>query len=223
VARGWITLARGASAPQLMDLIMNLQPVKHRAGAEALNRRPVAAVVGSGSEDHGRTEEVGSLIARLDFHLLTGAGGGVMEAVSRAFFETPGRTGLVIGVVPGRVEPLHALEKEESCNLHYAPKQGYPNRWVEIALYTHLPDSGLKGTLPTSRNHIVVLSADAIVALPGGAGTRSEMWLATQYGVPVIAYGDHDDPPKGVRQASTIDEVRTFLCASCLTASGRNV
>jgi predicted Rossmann-fold nucleotide-binding protein len=201
---------------------MSVPVVKQRARAGALSRRPVVAVVGSGTSVDSGTEEVGSLIARLDLHLLTGAGGGVMEAVSRAFFETPGRKGLVIGVVPGTVEPLETLEQRDSADIHFAPKPGYPNKWVEIALFTHLPDSGPKGTLATSRNHIVVLSADAIVALPGGAGTRSEMWLAAQYGVPIIAYGDHKQPPNGIRQAQTIDEVRHFLSEACLTSIGRN-
>jgi predicted Rossmann-fold nucleotide-binding protein len=200
---------------------MNMSDIRRRARAEAIDRRPVAAVVGSGSRAERGAGEVGSLIARLDFHLLSGAGGGVMEAASRAFFETPGRKGLVIGVVPGTVEQLHRVEQPEHPQIGYQPKNGYPNKWVEIALYTHLPDSGPKGALPTSRNHIVVLSADAIVALPGGAGTRSEMWLATQYGVPIIAYGDHDDPPHGVRLAAAIADVRRFLAESCLAPSRR--
>jgi predicted Rossmann-fold nucleotide-binding protein len=201
---------------------MRVPVVKQRAIAGALSSRPVVAVVGSGSGAGTGTEEVGSLIAQLGCHLLTGAGGGVMAAVSRAFFNTPDRKGLVIGVVPGTVEPLKALEQRESADIRYTPKPGYPNEWVEIALYTHLPDSGAKGTLATSRNHIVVLSAEAIVAFPGGAGTRSEMWLATQYGVPIIAYGDHKEPPNGSRHAQTIDEVRHFLSETCLTSIGRN-
>jgi predicted Rossmann-fold nucleotide-binding protein len=71
---------------------------------------------------------------------------------------------------------------------------GYPNEWVELAIDTHLPDSGTEGTLASRRNRITVLSADAIVALPGREGTESEVWLATQYGVPIVAYGPH--PPR---------------------------
>jgi predicted Rossmann-fold nucleotide-binding protein len=190
----------------------------HCTRAEASPRRPVVAVVGSGTNADRAAAEIGLLIARLGCHLLTGAGGGNMEAVSRAFYETPGREGLVIGVVPGAVEPPQAPEDAASEKIRYAPKPGYPNKWVEIALFTHLPDSGETGTLPTSRNHIIVLSADAIVALPGGAGTRSEMWLARQYGVPIIAYGDHGEPPGTIRTAQAIDEVRDFLSASSLTA-----
>jgi hypothetical protein len=37
-----------------------------------------------------------------------------------------------------------------------------------------------------SRNHIVILSADVLVAFPGGAGTRSEIQLALEYGRPLL-------------------------------------
>ena len=83
---------------------------------------------------------------------------------------------------------------------------------MELAIYTHLPDSGTEGTLRSSRNHINVLSADAIVALPGSEGTESEAWLALQYGVPILAYGDHrDGAPHGVRLVQSLDEIRQFL------------
>ena len=157
--------------------------------------------------------DVGRLIASLGFDLLTGGGGGVMEAVSRAFFETQPRRGLVIGVLPGEVTPLGAVEARRNDPVRYDPKPGYPNSWVEIAIYTHLPDSGPDGTLVTSRNHINVLSADAIVALPGEAGTESAIWLATRYGVPAIAYGNHREgaPLHGLALARSIDGVRSFL------------
>jgi hypothetical protein len=94
----------------------------------------------------------------------------------------------------------------------YSAPLGYPNDWIELAIYTHLPDSGAAGTLHTSRNHINVLSADAIVALPGGEGTRSEMWLATQYRVPAVALGAHPEHlPPGIVHARSFDDVRAFL------------
>ena len=73
-----------------------------------------------------------------------------------------GRRGLVLGVLPGDPASGHA-------------PAAYPNPWVEIVIRTHLPHSGVLGTDSLSRNHINVLSADAIVALPGGAGTASEV------------------------------------------------
>jgi hypothetical protein len=94
----------------------------------------------------------------------------------------------------------------------YDLPSGYPNAWVEIAIYTHLPDSGERGTLGSSRNHINILSADVVVALPGRQGTESEVWLAKQYGVPIVAYGDHrDGPPHGIARAPTLDALREFL------------
>ena len=177
-----------------------------------MKRRRIVAVIGSGRSADPCCAEVGHLIATLGFDLLTGGGGGVMEAVSRAFFETSPRTGLVIGIIPAEVHGLERLEHRIATTVAYQPPEGYPNQWVEIVIYTHLPDSGERGTLRSSRNHINVLSADAIVALPGQAGTESEVWLAKQYGVPIIAYGDHQPgPPHGLARAPSIDELRKFL------------
>jgi predicted Rossmann-fold nucleotide-binding protein len=169
-------------------------------------------VIGSGRTADACCADVGRLIAALGFHLLTGGGRGVMEAVSRAFFETSPRSGLVIGIIPAEVHGLAQLENRSAAKVEYEAPAGYPNDWVEIAIYTHLPDSGDEGTLRSSRNHINVLSAHAIVALPGRAGTESEIWLAKQYGVPTIAYGDHrDGVPHGVEMAASLDGVRAFL------------
>lgn len=191
---------------------MTLVDVKRDTGQSARHRRRVVAVIGSGRVADPHCAEVGELIASLGFHLLTGGGHGVMEAVSRAFVESSPRAGLAIGIVPARVVGLDRLEERTATDVVYEPLPGYPNESVEIAVYTHLPDSGEEGTLRTSRNHINVLSADAMVALPGREGTESEIWLATQYGVPVIAYGDHHPgPPHGIAHAKTLDEVRQFL------------
>jgi hypothetical protein len=107
---------------------------------------------------------------------------------------------------------MEAVEWRDRTAVEYEVPPGYPNDWVEVAIYTHLPDSGDEGTLRSSRNHINVLSADVIVALPGREGTASEMWLAIKYGVPIIAFGDHHEPiPHGVPIASSIEEVEAFL------------
>ena len=139
---------------------------------------PIVGVMGSGTESHTeRARQVGSWLAQEGVHLLTGGGGGVMSAVSRAFAETPGRKGIVIGIIPSAAS--HAPT---------SPKTGYPNPWVEIPIYTHLPLSGTRGTDPLSRNHINILSSDVLIALPGGAGTASEVALALEYGRPLVAY-----------------------------------
>jgi predicted Rossmann-fold nucleotide-binding protein len=195
---------------------MPIPLVKRRARSRAAAPRTVVTVVGSGRSADAHAAEVGRLIATLGHDLLTGGGRGVMEAASRAFFETSPRRGIVIGVVPGCVAGLDALEERIASNAGYDLPSGYPNEWVELAIYTHLPDSGTQGTLASSRNHINVLSADAIVALPGREGTESEIWLATQYGVPIVAYGTH--APHGIHHAATLDDLREFL-VRCLPST----
>jgi predicted Rossmann-fold nucleotide-binding protein len=175
-------------------------------------RRRVVAVIGSGTIPDPACVEIGQLIAALGVDLLTGGGRGVMEAVSRAFFEVSPRAGVVVGIIPATVDPIDVLERRERAPVTYRPPAGYPNPWVELAIKTHLPDTGEHGTLRSSRNHINVLSADAIVALPGEAGTESEMWLAVQYGVPIVAYGTHRTSiPDGVPHATSLEQVRRFL------------
>jgi predicted Rossmann-fold nucleotide-binding protein len=190
---------------------MTVADVKRIRAARAMNRRRVVSVIGSGTTSDPQCADVGRMIASLGFNLLTGAGRGVMESVSRAFFEVSPRRGVVIGIVPAAVTPIEALEAREEHAIDYEVPGGYPNPWVEVAIYTHLPDSGAAGTRRTSRNHINVLSADAIVALPGQDGTAAEVWLATQYGVPIIAYGAHEAPPRGIDRAESMDELRAFL------------
>jgi len=193
------------------DCGVNVSGVKQLADASAHRRRQVVAVIGSGDKADPGAADVGRLIAGLGFDLLTGAGRGVMEAVSRAFYESSPRDGIVVGIVPATVAPIEDLERRLDARVDYEPAPGYPNPWVELAIYTHLPDSGPEGTLRSSRNHINVLSADAIVALPGGYGTEAEMWLAVQYGVPITAFGEHGDVPQGIAVSRTLREVETFL------------
>jgi len=150
------------------------------------SRLPVVGVMGSGTESHeDLAAPLGRAIAENGWHLLTGGGAGTMTATSRAFAEMPDRAGLCIGVLPGA---------EDSGG----SPGGYPNPWVEVAIRTHLPLSGAAGTGPDSRNHINVLSADAVVALPGSAGTWSEIELALRYGRPLALY---DRPPGDSEQS----------------------
>ena len=115
-----------------------------------------------------------------------------MEAVSRAFFEVPDRRGRVIGILPGSTDAG-------------VPRRDYPNPWVEIPISTHLPLSGELGTDPLSRNHINVLSSTVLVALPGGAGTASEVALALRYHRPVIAYLDDPSQIDGLPAEAVVE------------------
>jgi uncharacterized protein (TIGR00725 family) len=162
-------------------------------------------VMGSGSAEHEEyARAVGEALAALGVNLLTGGGGGVMTAVSRAFTAVPGRRGICIGIIPC------ASEADRKT-----PKAGYPNEFVELAIYTHLPYSGRQGTCDLSRNHINVLSCAAIVALPGEEGTATEVLLAQRYGRPVVAYSPIPALirhfPQSVRRVGSISELRQFL------------
>ena len=170
-----------------------------------MSRLPIVGVMGSGSRPYlERASPLGSWLAECGVHLLTGGGGGVMAAVCKSFYETPNRRGLVIGILPSD----DSLKK---------PPDGYPNQWIEIPVLTHLPSSGERGTEPMSRNHINILSSDVIVALPGDAGTASEVELAVRYQRPIIAFVESDQEipglPSSVSISGSLEGVLTFVTA----------
>jgi uncharacterized protein (TIGR00725 family) len=135
--------------------------------------------MGSGTEAHPELAvSLGAWLAREGFDLLTGGGGGVMQAVAQAFTAVAERRGISIGIIPGELE-----------GSVYVTKSGYPNPFVELPIYTHLPKSGKDGKDPMSRNHINVLSATALVVLPGAEGTLSEAELAVLYGRLAVLHG----------------------------------
>ena len=69
------------------------------------------------------------------------------------------------------------------------------NEFVDIAIPSGL---GL------ARNVLVVKTADVVVALPGEAGTLSEIAYCLQLGIPVISLGSWDI--KGVIKVKTVNE-----------------
>ena len=171
-------------------------------------RRPVVGVMGSSTRAfEDLASPLGRWLASAGVHLLTGGGVGTMEAVSRAFAGVLPRAGLVVGVLPADLPDGIAV-----------PRAGYPNPSVELAIFTHLPLSGITGTDPRSRNHINILSSDVVIVLPGNEGTESEMTLAVRYGKPVIAFfGDHMvdwQPPEGIPVARTMADVEHFVRAA---------
>jgi len=70
------------------------------------------------------------------------------------------------------------------------------NKFVDIVIPTGL---GL------ARNVLVVKSADVVVALPGRAGTLSEIAYCIQFGIPVITLNSWDIP--GTIRLNSVDEV----------------
>ena len=170
---------------------------------------PVVGVMGSGSARHAHlAEPLGRALARLGVHLLTGGGAGVMESVSRAFHDVPGREGLVIAILPaGDARP-------DRADADPGTPPGYPNPWVELAIRTHLDARGDDGSGLRSRNHINVLSSDVVIALPGSSGTASEVELAIRYRRPLILLGDSARAaslPASVPTTESVDEAVEFV------------
>ena len=84
--------------------------------------------------------------------------------------------GLTIGIIP-------SYDKQDA------------NQYVDIVIPSGL---GL------ARNVLVVKAADVVVALPGEAGTLSEIAYALQFGIPVISLGFWDIP--GVIKVDTVEQ-----------------
>eukprot|EP00475_Leptophrys_vorax_P036874 TRINITY_DN6292_c0_g1_i1.p1 TRINITY_DN6292_c0_g1~~TRINITY_DN6292_c0_g1_i1.p1 ORF type:complete len:225 (-),score=47.78 TRINITY_DN6292_c0_g1_i1:107-727(-) len=163
--------------------------------------------MGAGNGEYEElAEPLGEWLASIGVSLLTGAGPGVMESVSRGFARVPigERPGRIIGVIPGMAkdhalwnvdfknapseEVLTELGKVWEVPLGIAAPEGLPNKYVEVKIQTHLFLSGLCGMHPLSRNAINILSSDVVIALPGGYGTMSEVKMAFKFGKPVICY-----------------------------------
>ncbi len=128
-----------------------------------IRRKPVIIGVMGGNEASAEILEearrIGEGIARRGHVLLTGGGGGVMRAASEGAFRAGG---LVLAVLP-------------SDRIH--PREGYPNDFVDIAVYTGMADA---------RNAINAKTPHIIIAIDGGWGTVSEIAHAMRNDTPVI-------------------------------------
>jgi hypothetical protein len=123
----------------------------------------MVAVIGNGDPDPARdrlAEELGAALARSGYGLVCGGLGGVMEAACRGA-QSAGADVPVVGVLPGT--------DRAAANPH-----------VDVAIATGMG---------YARNLVVVLSADAVVAVGGASGTLSEMAHAWQLGKPLCALG----------------------------------
>jgi uncharacterized protein (TIGR00725 family) len=152
--------------------------------------------------------QVGELLADLKVNLLTGGGGGVMQAVSESFREAQTRKSQSEGIIIGILRPA-GLDDESVARLRRE------KNYSDLSIRTHLPFSGDKGTDTLSRNHINALTPDVIVALPGAGGTAGEVTLALRYGTPLIVFSPDSKAvsafPKYPHHAKEIAEVREFL------------
>lgn len=167
-------------------------------------RKPIIGVMGS----HEKSWEdlampIGKLIADHDYRLLTGAGGGVMTAVAKAFCETEGRLGVSLGIVP-------TVDYDGS----FIARDEYPNPYIELPILVPLDKKAQGATNPYSRNHVNVMTSNALVILPGDQGTRDEVALGIHYNKPMVLFGPEEEFerfPEQPMRSEDIDEVREFL------------
>lgn len=132
--------------------------------------------------------ELGAMIGRGGFTVLTGGYSGTMEAVSRGAYENGGH---VIGVTCDELESWRPLP---------------PNRWLHEEL-----------RCPTLRERMYALidHCDIAMALPGGIGTLAEigaMWSSLQTSgrstPPLIVIGEGWKQTLGVMRATLRPYVR---------------
>lgn len=126
-------------------------------------RRNTVAIIGSAgtiSRELRRTvETLACALSDAGFDLVTGGMDGVMRAVARGHGRSAGTANLV------HVEP------------------GWGRAWEQ----NPHPACIVRTDLGSMRNHLVVRSADLVVAVSGGSGTLSEMAIAWQEKKPIAA------------------------------------
>jgi hypothetical protein len=139
-------------------------------------RKKIVAVIGG----HSCTNEVEQIAHNLGKKLAKVVDilvtGGLSGTMKAVCSGFKGEGGLTIGIIPG-------YDKKEA------------NEFVDIVVPTGM---GL------ARNVLVIKAADVVVALPGEAGTLSEIAYCLQFRIPVISLGSWDI--KGVIKVSNIDE-----------------
>ena len=169
-----------------------------------VNRKPIVGVMGSHDNAWEQyAEPVGRLLAERGFNLLTGAGGGVMTAVAKAYTSVEDREGLSIGVLPAVDYKGQDLDKEE-----------YPNPYIEIPMITPLSAQAQSDAMPYSLNLVNVMTSKALIILPGSHGTRNEVSLGLMYGKPLIMFGPDEafeKFPEDPLRADDVKHVEQFL------------
>jgi len=164
-------------------------------------------VIGSGSQAfRDLSVPLGTWLAERGFDLINGGGQGVMAAVAKAFVEVENRKGRVIGVLPSL-----AHYPTSGQRARYEPPSGYPNSYTDIIIRTHLPLVGPDGKEIASRNHIIVLSSDLVIALPGSDGTRTEIELAMEYKKPLIVISPDAEWDEFAARAMVVDSLQTAI------------
>jgi len=143
------------------------------------------------------------LIAKRGYNLLTGAGAGVMTEVAKGYVETLPRKGVSIGILPAVDYKGQNLDKEE-----------YPNPYIEIPMITPLSAKAQSDVMPYSRNLVNVMTAAALVIMPGSHGTKNEVSIALMYNKPIILYGpagEFASFPEDPLRAQSLNDIEKFF------------
>jgi len=152
--------------------------------------RNVIAIIGSaGKITDGLRIQVEDLAERLSnagFDLVTGGMSGVMRAVARG----------------------HSKSESETKLIHVEPGWGEPWR------LNPFDASLVKTDLGSMRNHLVIRSADLVIAISGGSGTLSEMAIAWQEGKPIAALATSGGWSEKLA-GQTLDHRRTDPISAC--------
>ncbi|MDF1542154.1 MAG: TIGR00725 family protein [Anaerosomatales bacterium] len=154
--------------------------------------RTVIGVMGGGVADEATRAlayEVGALIAAEGWVLLNGGRDCGVMAASAAGAASAG--GLVVGVLPD----------DDFSGVAAG---------VDIAIPTGMGDA---------RNVINILASHVVIALPGGAGTLSEVAHALKAGRPVVVVGW--DPGEALRAAGGSRLTRVDSAADAIAAAKR--
>jgi predicted Rossmann-fold nucleotide-binding protein len=142
-----------------------------------LSRLPIIGLFGSGTkltpERAALARDIGMLVARLGSHLLTGASYAVTEAAADGFMSVKKRRGVCIGTM-GRATST-AFDRPGSQEAVQ-----YPNRFIEMVVYTTLPDASHGQDAP-ERHWVNIHSSNAVIALPGSVGTHDELQMAATF------------------------------------------
>ena len=169
-----------------------------------LKKLPIVGVMGSHENEWIEyADPVGDLLARRGYHLLTGAGGGVMTAVARSFTQVKNREGMTIGIKPAVDYKGERLSEVD-----------YPNPYIEIPMITPLSAKAQSDVMPFSRNLVNVMTAKALIIMPGSHGTKNEVSLALMYEKPLILFGPDSafaNFPEEPLRADDIHHIEQFL------------
>lgn len=170
-----------------------------------LQKLPIIGVMGSHSDEWPElAEPLGEFIATSGYHLLTGAGGGVMQSAAKGFSNAKSRKGHCIGVYP----------LEDGRYADFGNKDLYPNEFIEIPIAVPLNNKAMSHIMPFSRNIVNIMSSDLVIALPGWHGTKAESSLALQLDKPLIFFGPEESFetfPDAPNRVQTLEDIQNFI------------